>query len=165
MRGRRRAAAGARAATRGGVPLGGALTVRRGTAIKLVIDIGLADTPNWAQFVPTLARVDVIRGDVTGPVADRDMFTTPATKVVKAFEVAPGTGQVSFTYPLGQVDTPFYVRIRGTDGKRSARRVPGRLGRPGRTRDGRRRQRGPVERPVVLRQPDLGPVQPVTTGR
>jgi hypothetical protein len=75
--------------------------------------------------VPTLARVDVIRGAVTGPVADKDVFTTPQTTVVKSFEVNKSTGQASFSYDLGRVDQPFYLRLRGTDGKRSA---PGMLG-------------------------------------
>jgi hypothetical protein len=109
-----------------GTPLGGVATPRRGTRLELVIDIDLATTPNWAQFVPVLARVDVILGQVTGPVADRDTFTTPETRVVQAFEVgAPESGRVSFTYPLGRADRPSYVRVRGTDGNRSS---PGLLG-------------------------------------
>jgi hypothetical protein len=115
----------ARAANGNSVTLGGALHVRRGTKVELNITIDLANTPNWAQFVPTLARVDVIAGDVTGPVADKDVFTTPATKVVKSFEVNKSVGQVSFRYDLGAVTKPFYVRLRGTDGNRSA---PGVLG-------------------------------------
>jgi hypothetical protein len=104
----------------GGVTLGDTLLVRRGRTVELVITIDLANGPNWAQFVPTLARVDVIAGDVTGPVTDRDTFSTPATKVVKSFEVGRSTGRVSFTYPLGAVEKPFYLRLRGSDGKRSA---------------------------------------------
>jgi hypothetical protein len=103
-----------------GTPLGGVFRDRRGTAVELTIEIDLAHTPNWAQFVPTLARVDVIRGAVTGRVGDADTFETPATKVVKSFDVAAGTGKVSFTYSLGRIDEPFYVRVRGTDGKRTA---------------------------------------------
>jgi hypothetical protein len=108
-----------------GTPLGGVLRVKRGTSVELTIDIDLANTPNWSQFVPVLARVDVIAGKVTGPVADHDQFTAPNTKVVKSFEVGKGTGKVSFSYSLGQVDEPFYVRVRGTDGKRTA---PGLMG-------------------------------------
>jgi hypothetical protein len=33
--------------------------------------------------VPKLARVDVVRGEVTGVTADRDTFTAPKTKVVR----------------------------------------------------------------------------------
>jgi hypothetical protein len=108
-----------------GTPLGGVLRVKRGTSVELTIDVDLANTPNWAQFVPVLARVDVIAGKVTGPVADPDGFTAPDTTVVKSFEVGKGTGKVSFTYSFGRVDEPFYVRLRGTDGKRSA---PGLMG-------------------------------------
>jgi hypothetical protein len=101
------------------------LRVRRGTGVELTIDIDLATTPNWSQFVPVLARVDVIAGRVTGPVADRDSFTAPDTKVVKSFEVAKGGAKASFTYSFGRVDEPFYVRVRGTDGRRGA---PGLMG-------------------------------------
>ncbi len=100
-------------------PLGGVLTVRRGTSVRLTIDIDLANGPNWAQFQPSLARVDVIAGDVTGPAGDRDTFTAPATKVVTSFDVGRNSGSVSFSYSR-TANQPFYVRIRGTDGNRSA---------------------------------------------
>ncbi|MHB9860255.1 PHP domain-containing protein [Streptomyces sp. YIM S03343] len=106
---------GKRAAT-----LGEMLTVRRGSQVDLVVEISLAGGPNWSQFVPQLARVDVIQGTVTGAVSDKDAFTTPDTKVVKSFEVNKSTGTVRLTYSLGKVDKPFYVRLRGTDGNRSA---------------------------------------------
>jgi hypothetical protein len=98
--------------------LGGVLTVRRGTPTRLTIDIDLANGPNWAQFQPTLARVDVIVGQVTGPASDRNTFSAPTAKVVKSFDVGRNSGSVSFTHPLS-TDRPFYVRIRGTDGNRS----------------------------------------------
>ncbi|MGY5057402.1 PHP domain-containing protein [Streptomyces sp. 900105755] len=102
------------------VTLGGVLHVRKGGKVDLVIEISLAGGPNWAQFVPSLARVDVIQGDVTGTVSDKDTFATPSTKVVKSFEVNRATGTVKLTYSLGRVDKPVYVRLRGTDGNRSA---------------------------------------------
>ncbi|MFJ8577889.1 twin-arginine translocation signal domain-containing protein [Micromonospora sp. NPDC093277] len=108
-----------------GTPLGGVLRVRRGTAVELTIDIDLATTPNWSQFVPVLARVDVIAGAVTGPVADGDTFTAPNTRVVKSFEVTRGSARASFTYSFGKVTEPFYVRLRGTDGNRG---TPGLMG-------------------------------------
>src|SRR5262245_18940266 len=70
-----------------GTPLGGVVHVKRGTSTEITLEIDLQDRPNWAAFVPVLKRVDVIVGTVTGPVADRDSFTTPDTKVVKSFEV------------------------------------------------------------------------------
>ncbi len=100
--------------------LGGALHVKRGTDVELSIEIALADSANWAQFVPALAKVDVIRGQVTGAVGDRDTFTAPTAKVVQTFAVNQKAGTVKLTYRLGRVDSPLYVRLRGSDGKRTA---------------------------------------------
>ncbi|MBD0424768.1 histidinol-phosphatase [Streptomyces sp. TRM S81-3] len=100
--------------------LGGALHVRKGTRVTLTVDVALAGGPNWAGFQPTLARVDVIQGDVTGEVKDKDTFTAPSARVVKSYEVNKNTGTVRLTYDLGRVDHPVYVRLRGTDGNRSA---------------------------------------------
>ncbi|MFE8963486.1 PHP domain-containing protein [Streptomyces iakyrus] len=100
--------------------LGGALHVRKGTKVTLTVDVTPADGPNWAGFVPELARVDVIQGDVTGLVADPDTFTAPTVKVVKAYDVAKATGVIRLTFELGRVERPVYLRLRGTDGNRSA---------------------------------------------
>ncbi|MFE2276936.1 PHP domain-containing protein [Streptomyces sp. NPDC059454] len=100
--------------------LGGALHVRKGTKVTLTADIALAGGANWAGFIPKLARVDVIQGDVTGPVADKDTFTAPTAKVVRSYDVDKTTGTVRVTFDLGRVDRPVYVRLRGTDGNRSA---------------------------------------------
>ena len=106
-------------------PLGGVLTARRGAHVSLVARIVPARLPNWAQFVPQLAKVDVIRGAVTGPVKDRDSFTAPGTKVVRSYDVK-GQDEIRISYRLGRVgDEGFYVRLRGSDGKRLA---PGVLG-------------------------------------
>lgn len=108
-----------------GTPLGGVLLTKRGTSTELTLEIDLQDVPNWAQFVPVLKRVDVIRGTVTGEVSDRDTFTTPDAKVVKSFEVSPTAGKLTVTYALGRLDKPFYLRLRGTDGNRTQ---PGLMG-------------------------------------
>lgn len=105
---------------RPGSPLGSVVTPRKGARLELAISITLASLPNWAQFVPKLARVDVIRGAVTGPVGDRDTYQAPSTKVVLQKDVSGAKDTVQLTYDLGQVSDPFYVRVRGTDGKRAA---------------------------------------------
>ncbi|GIF66802.1 histidinol-phosphatase [Asanoa ishikariensis] len=109
----------------GGTPLGGTISVKKGTALELVVSIDLATLPNWAQFVPKLSRVDVITGKVTGKPQDKDIFTAPNTRVEKSFEVGTGQKKVTFTYALGRADHSYYVRVRGTDGNRTA---PGYLG-------------------------------------
>ncbi|MFC8944748.1 PHP domain-containing protein [Streptomyces rochei] len=100
--------------------LGGALHVGKGTRVTLTVDVALAGGPNWAGFTPKLARVDVVQGDVTGPVADKDTFTAPTARVVKSYEVNKDSGTVRLTYDLGRVDRPVYLRTRGTDGNRTA---------------------------------------------
>lgn len=79
---------------RSGVTLGGQLRVRRGATVEVSMRITLAGTPNFAQLVPTLSRVDMITGTVTGGVTDRDSFTTPDTRVAKSWEVGRNSGSV-----------------------------------------------------------------------
>ncbi len=108
-----------------GEPLGGALHVRRGRAVELVVRITAQTLPNWANFVPTLNRVDAIRGSVKGAVSDRDTFKAPDTKVVRQWDTSGKRGTFELVLPLGKAEEPFYVRVRGTDGNRSQ---PGYLG-------------------------------------
>ncbi|MDX6245394.1 MAG: hypothetical protein QOE76_3117, partial [Frankiales bacterium] len=70
------------------VPLGGVLTAKRGAPVTLVIRIRTASLPNWSQFLPRLAQLDVIRGAVTGPASDRDTLSTPGTAVVQSYDVS-----------------------------------------------------------------------------
>ena len=98
--------------------LGGRLRVRRGEDVTVVVSARLASRPNSGGAVPRLARLDVIAGPVTGPAADRETMTAPGTRVVRSFEPrwAPGR-QVTFQHTFRNVREPFYVRVRGTDGK------------------------------------------------
>jgi hypothetical protein len=99
--------------------LGDTLEVRRGSPVRLDITLRLASEPNWAQFVPRLSRVDVVRGTVTGPASDPDTLVAPAA-VAQSYAISQSAGTVSLRYDLGPVDGPCYVRLRGTDGNRTA---------------------------------------------
>ncbi len=103
-----------------GTPLGSVRSVTKGERLELQVTVGAANLPNWAQFVPKLARIDVIRGGVTGLASDTDTFSAPATKVVYQRDVSRAGDRIAFTYDLGPASEPFYVRVRGTDGNRSA---------------------------------------------
>ncbi|HVD27277.1 MAG TPA: heavy metal-binding domain-containing protein [Mycobacteriales bacterium] len=105
---------------RNGVTLGGQLKVRRGATVEVSIKVTMAGTPNFAQFVPTLARVDMVTGDVTGAAPDRDTFTTPRTTVARSWDVSKSSGSVLLTHTFRNVRDPFYLRLRGTDGKQLA---------------------------------------------
>lgn len=97
--------------------LGGRLRVPRGSDVTVAISARLASRPNGGGSLPRLARLDVIAGPVTGPVVDPDTTTAPGTRVVKSFEPrwAPGR-QVVFRHTFRNVRSPFYARVRGTNG-------------------------------------------------
>ncbi len=108
-----------------GFALGSVVRARRGQRLELAIEIETRGTPNWAQFVPALAKVDVIRGAVTGATADRDSFHTPDTRVVQTYDVTGRTGTIKLSFDLGKTGDPFYVRLRGSDGKRTQTGING----------------------------------------
>ncbi|MCH1867859.1 histidinol-phosphatase, partial [Nocardioides sp. CFH 31398] len=101
-----------------GVTLGGTLQVKRGTPVEVVVRITPAQRPNWAQFTPSLNRVDLVRGavDPRPARADRDLFTAPDTRVVQRWDTSGRRQRFELTRDLGRVEDPFYVRLRGTDG-------------------------------------------------
>jgi hypothetical protein len=111
---------------RGGVTLGGRLSVQRGQRATLDITITTATRPNYHGELPRLAHVDVIRGAVGGPAANRDNWRAPDTRVVHSFDVARRTGTYTLRLPIGPVWEPCYLRLRGSDGRRHG---PGLLGR------------------------------------
>jgi hypothetical protein len=103
---------------RPGSPLGSVVTPRRRERLELAITVTLPTLPNWAQFVPKLARVDVIQGSVTGAASDRDTLPTPrlsASATSRARREPSSSPTTSAPWKA-----PFYVRVRGTDGKRQA---------------------------------------------
>jgi hypothetical protein len=95
------------------------VAARAGDVVEVVIKIDLADRANFAGLVPKLARVDLILGRITGPAADRSVFHAPQTKVAKSWDIRESTGTVELVHRI-TVDGPFYLRVRGTDGKRGA---------------------------------------------
>ncbi|MEU9656468.1 PHP domain-containing protein [Streptomyces chartreusis] len=101
-----------------GVTLGGRLRVRKGEKLTLNVTVTTASRPNPQGILPELAHVDVIRGSVRGPVADRDAWQAPDTKVVSTADVSGRKGTYTLRIPLTAGDKPFYVRLRGSDGNR-----------------------------------------------
>ncbi|WP_030662710.1 PHP domain-containing protein [Streptomyces cellulosae] len=102
-----------------GVTLGGRLRVRKGEKLTLNVTVTTASRPNTQGILPQLAHVDVIRGAVRGPVADREDWRAPDTKVVQTTDVSGREGTYTLRIPLTAGDESFYVRLRGSDGKRN----------------------------------------------
>jgi hypothetical protein len=101
-----------------GVTLGGRLRVRKGERITLYVTVTTASRANPQGILPELAHVDVIRGAVRGPVADRDSWQAPDTRVVQTKDVSGRKGTYTLRVPLTAGDESFYVRLRGSDGNR-----------------------------------------------
>ncbi|MDQ0752669.1 hypothetical protein QF034_006900 [Streptomyces africanus] len=102
-----------------GVTLGGRLRVRKGEKLTLDVTVTTASRPNPQGILPELAHVDVIRGAVRGPVADRDTWKAPDTRVVRSQDVTGRTGTYTLRIPLTAGEESFYIRLRGSDGNRN----------------------------------------------
>ncbi len=103
----------------GGTPMGGRITARRGSSVRVSTEITLTEGGNYSQLHPRLGRVDLIMGKITGPATDPDKMTAPDTRVIKSWDITETTGTLSLSHTL-KVDGPCYFRLRGTDGKRHA---------------------------------------------
>jgi hypothetical protein len=101
-----------------GVTLGGTLRVRKGADVVINIDVTPAQHINNNGDLPHLARVDVIRGLITGVVSDQNTLAAPNTRVVKMFDVSGKTKRFRLSLTFKRVSEPFYLRLRGTDGNR-----------------------------------------------
>lgn len=110
---------------RAGATLGGRVSVRRGTRVELRVTVTTASRPNFHGVLPQLAHLDLVRGDVTGTALDRDSWRAPGTRVVEQVDVAGRSGTYTLTFDLGRAESSFYVRLRGSDGRRNG---PGPLG-------------------------------------
>ncbi|MGN7970992.1 PHP domain-containing protein [Microbacterium sp. 22296] len=98
--------------------LGGTLRVPAGTRIEVVVEVEPTTSRNSAGILPRLAHLDVIRGEITGPVGDRDTMVAPATRVVELLDVSDRSGSpFRIVIPVGTADIDGYVRVRGSDGR------------------------------------------------
>jgi hypothetical protein len=99
--------------------IGGTLKVARGSDVTVVIRLRDPAGRNFGGFSPEVARVDLIRSEITGPAADRKTDTNPRARVEKRFGprdwVRDGE-HLAMTLQLKNVTEPTYLRIRGTNG-------------------------------------------------
>ncbi|AMW06951.1 phosphoesterase [Gemmatimonas phototrophica] len=108
------AASGARAQAE----IGGELSLPAGGDVRVTIRFRDPDTTNHHGDRPTVARVDLIIGEVTGPVSDRSADKNPSTRVVQRFTATDWQRRgevVTVTYLLRNVSSSSYIRVRGTN--------------------------------------------------
>lgn len=98
--------------------MGGELTVEKGGEATVVIRLRDPADLNAAGLDAAVKRVDLIVGDVTGPVSDRMTDTNPSTRVEHRFTEADWTreSEVLTMRRTLTVDGPIYVRVRVAGG-------------------------------------------------
>ena len=99
--------------------IGGQLEVPAGSAVEVTVRFLDPATPNHHGDEPGVSRVDLIVGDVTGPVSDRSTDANPTTRVAARFEEKDWTIDGPYrelTFRLEDVSVDSYLRVRGTDG-------------------------------------------------
>jgi hypothetical protein len=106
----------------GGAPaersIGGTLPLSRGNDVRVVIRLRDPAGPNHHGDAPSVARVDLIVGEVTGPRSDPDGDSNPSARVVKRFTAADWRREgdvLTMEYTLRGVGRSSYVRVRGTN--------------------------------------------------
>ncbi|MCG2589817.1 hypothetical protein [Rhodohalobacter sulfatireducens] len=100
--------------------IGGTIAVEPGSDVQITIRFLDPDAMNAADRNPSVERVDLIIGRVTGPVTDRTADTNPTTEVeARFYEDDWETDRMykEITYLLEDLDTNSYIRIRGTNGE------------------------------------------------
>jgi hypothetical protein len=99
--------------------LGETLRVRKGSDIMISLRLRDPVAANAAGRRPEVARIDLIAGDVTGPVVDRATDSHPSTRILRRFagqDVRRDGEYLTVSYRLTNVRSPLYVRVRGTNG-------------------------------------------------
>jgi hypothetical protein len=97
---------------------GGTLEVESGSEVTITIRVRDPEGENHRGEWPEVSRIDLISGAVTGPVQDRDSDRNPSTTVVRRFDATDWTRdgemlEMSFAITI---DSPIYLRVRGTSG-------------------------------------------------
>ena len=98
--------------------IGGTLQVAPGQPVDVTIRFRDPEDTNHGGDRPTVRRVDLIRGEVCGPVADPSTDTNDTTRVVARFTEADWSRSgdvltIATSLPASDVST--YVRVRGTN--------------------------------------------------
>jgi len=99
--------------------IGGHVHAEAGSDVTVTIRVRDPAGANHRGESPSVARVDLIVGEITGPVEDRTTDTNPTTRVEHRFDASEWTADGEFltmTYVFEGVDRELYLRVRGTNG-------------------------------------------------
>jgi hypothetical protein len=99
--------------------IGGTVRVPKGSDVTIVIRLCDPAGQNFGGRTPEVARVDLIRSEITGPAADRTTDANPKARVERRFgprDWARDGEHIAMIHTLKDVSEPTYVRVRGTNG-------------------------------------------------
>lgn len=99
--------------------LGEVLGVESGEDVVVEIRVRDPAGPNHRGETPSVARVDLITGEVHGPVEDRSTDVNPTTRVAHRFDASEWEQDgewLVMTRVLENVHHDGYLRVRGTNG-------------------------------------------------
>ncbi len=98
--------------------IGDALRVPSGSTVRVTIRFLDPVEPNHRGETPEVARVDLIAGEVHGPVEDRSTDVNPTTRVLSRMAADAWSSDGPYrimTFELENVTHDGYVRVRGTN--------------------------------------------------
>lgn len=110
----------------GSAGIGGELEISPGEDVTVRIRFLDPDTANHHGDNPSVRRVDLIVGEVTGPNLDREADTNPTTRVERRFTAGDWQREGEFrviSHTLEDVRRPLYLRVRGTNGRETEPRI------------------------------------------
>lgn len=106
------------AGSKNAVETGGTLQVTKGKPVRITVKIADPATLNANGDNPKLARVDLIRGKVTGRTADVDANRNPSTVVAARFTAESWKREgdrITISFNIPDLAADEYIRVRGTN--------------------------------------------------
>jgi hypothetical protein len=113
-----------------GAGIGGEVTLARGQDVRITLRVRDPSGENFGGRTPEVKRIDLIRGDLTGPAPSRSADENPTARVERRFTSADWVREgevITLTTTLRNVQASGYIRLRGTgtDEAEPAMDVPG----------------------------------------
>lgn len=97
--------------------IGGSLPLAAGSDVRVTIRVRDPEAPNHRGQTPRVVRVDLITGEITGPVDNRSLDSNPTATVACRFTAAEWRREGEYlvmSHVLSDVHHSGYLRVRGT---------------------------------------------------
>jgi hypothetical protein len=103
----------------GAANIGGALKLRKGRDVLVTIRVTEPQSANANGDRPNVARVDLIRGEITGPARRASSDRNPTTRVEARFTAGQWRREgddLVMSHVIRNLKRDSYIRVRGTNG-------------------------------------------------